>query len=208
VSDHEDRKREVVRFYDGLLADKEGSEILGFSSDRSQRVRFEALCSIGDLDGRSVLDVGCGRGDLCGYLEHRGWSVDYRGVDIHPGLIELAARTWPKGRFAVRDILADDARDEVDYVIASGVFGLTPNGDEAFIDAMLGRMMALARRGVSVNFLSRRTPNPMDPRSHYAEPVDELRRALRLTPNVVLRHDYKVNDFTVHLRHDPPGEGR
>jgi SAM-dependent methyltransferase len=206
VSDHEDRKREVVRFYDGLLADKEGSEILGFSSDRSQRVRFEALCSIGDLDGRSVLDVGCGRGDLCGYLEHRGWSVDYRGVDI-PRADRAGRAHLAEGRFAVRDILADDARDEVDYVIASGVFGLTPNGDEAFIDAMLGRMMALARRGVSVNF-SRAAPEPDGSRSHYAEPVDELRRALRLTPNVVLRHDYKVNDFTVHLRHDPPGEGR
>jgi SAM-dependent methyltransferase len=210
VSDarHEERVREVVAFYDDLLSGKEGSEVLGFSSDRSQRVRFDALCGVADLGGRSVLDVGCGRGDLFGYLRDRGLDVDYRGVDIHPGLIDLARRTWPDGRFDVRDLLADDAVDavdEADYVLASGIFGLTPNGDPAFVDAMLERMVALARRGVAVNFLSTWTPNPQDPRSWYADPVETLARARRLTPRVVLRHDYKPNDFALYLRLDEPG---
>jgi len=71
---------------------------------------------------------------------------------------------------------------------------------------MLRRMMDMAHRGVSVNFLSARTPNPLDPRSHYANPEETLARALGLTRNVVLRHDYKPNDFTIYLRHGRPGE--
>jgi SAM-dependent methyltransferase len=210
VSRADDRNRKVVSFYDGLLADCSGSEILGFSSNRSQQVRFAALCDIGDLSGCSVLDVGCGRGDLFGYLGEQGVAVDYHGVDIHPGLIELATKTWPAARFSVRDVLegvgAGEAGAEVDFVIASGVFGLAPNGDPEFIDAMLARMMTLARRGVSVNFLSALTPNPMDPLSHYADPAETLERGLKLTRNVVLRHDYKPNDFALHLLHGGPGE--
>jgi hypothetical protein len=101
----------------------------------------------------------------------------------------------------VRDVLVGDATPEVDYVLSSGVFGLTPNGDPDFVRAMLTRMFALARRGVAVNFLSARTPNAMDPRSYYAEPTEILDLALTLTPDVVLRHDYKPNDFAVYLRH-------
>lgn len=50
----------------------------------ARKVRFEALTSIGDLNNSSVLDVGCGFGDLYGYLVGRGIKVDYTGVDINP----------------------------------------------------------------------------------------------------------------------------
>jgi len=201
-----ERNDAVIRFYDGLLAEKSGSEILGFSSNASQHVRFSTLIGIGDLEGRSVLDVGCGAGDLFTYLREAVGEIDYRGVDIHAGLIDYASGRYPEGRFEVRDVLAYDATDEVDYVLSSGVFGLAPNGDPDFIRAMLTRQFALARIGVSVNFLSARTPNPMDERSHYADPTEILELAFTLTRNVVLRHDYKANDFTLYLRHEPPGD--
>src|SRR5512140_794427 len=41
---------------------------LGFRSRSSQIKRFEALVKVGDLDGRRVLDVGCGFGDLLAFL--------------------------------------------------------------------------------------------------------------------------------------------
>ena len=47
---------------------------------------------------------------------------------------------------------------------------------------------------------------PQDPRSWYADPAETLARARRLTPRVVLRHDYKPNDFALWLRHGAPGE--
>jgi SAM-dependent methyltransferase len=208
VTDHEERKRVVLDFFDGLIGAAAGSGVLGYGSNRSQQVRFEALCRIDDLDGMSVLDVGCGRGDLCGYLAERGKTVTYRGVDIHPGMIDLATRTWPAGAFAVRDLLdtPDDAGAEVDYVLCSGLFSLTVHDDASFIERMLRIMLRLARKGVAVNFLSNRTPFPMDHRSYYADPTEMLARALELTPNVALLHDYKDNDFALHMRHGRPGE--
>ena len=44
------------------------SGALGWKSDENQNIRFEILSQIGDMSGLSVLDLGCGHGDLCGYL--------------------------------------------------------------------------------------------------------------------------------------------
>ncbi len=199
-----DRRREIIRFYDALLEDREGTEVLGWSSSWSQEVRFRALADIEDLSGKTVLDVGCGRGDFCGWLRERFDGVDYRGVDLHPGMIERAVAAFPDATFAVRDILEDDAIDEVEYVVSSGLFALTVNSEDAFVDAMLARMAALAGEGVAVNFLSARTTGEKDPRCRYFDPEDVLARAFRLTDQVTLRHDYKPNDFTIHLKHRAP----
>jgi len=204
MTEPEARRRAVVQFYDTLLDDREGSEVLGWSTPWSQEVRFEALAAIGDLSGRTVLDVGCGRGDLCGWLRERYEGVMYRGVDLHAGMIDLARKAYPDAEFTVRDVLEDDSVDEADYVVSSGLFALTVNVETEFVDAMLARMMALAREGVAVNFLSNRTPGPEDPRCRYSDPADILARAFRLTDHVTLKHDYKPNDFTIHLKHRLP----
>ena len=168
MTTHEERRAEVVRFYDELLMTKEGTEILGWSTKESQQIRFAALCGVADLDGRSVLDVGCGRGDLFGYLRDAGLRVDCRGVDIHEGLLDLARKTWPDGRFESRDILEGDAGKEADYVLCSGLFNLIeslPQGARpAFIRGDInfgseGTMKEAEKRGVHYLFKLRQTTN-------------------------------------------------
>ncbi len=50
----------------------------------------------------SVLDVGCGAGLLCRYLDHA--RVRYRGIDLSPTAIAQAAARFPSRRFEVGDI--------------------------------------------------------------------------------------------------------
>src|SRR6185436_17431608 len=50
---------------------------LGFRTRSSQVKRFEALLALGDFDGATVLDVGCGFGDLLAWLRARGIEPDY-----------------------------------------------------------------------------------------------------------------------------------
>jgi 2-polyprenyl-6-hydroxyphenyl methylase/3-demethylubiquinone-9 3-methyltransferase len=54
--------------------------------------------------GTRVLDVGCGNGFTCGEFLRRGCTVV--GVDLSRQGIEIATRTYPKGRFMV--VSADD----------------------------------------------------------------------------------------------------
>ena len=59
----------------------EASEALGWKNRDSQQHRFEELAQIGDLRGCSVLDVGCGHGDLYPYLQERHGEFHYTGID-------------------------------------------------------------------------------------------------------------------------------
>src|SRR5207253_1982593 len=65
---------------------------LGFGRRGSQERRFEALLALGDLHGASLLDVGCGFGDLLGWLHARGIRPRYFGLDICAPMIEHCRR--------------------------------------------------------------------------------------------------------------------
>ena len=56
-----------------------------------------------------VADVGCGAGRVTAYLDGLGLPVF--GIDLSPGMIEVARRTYPGLRFEVGSMLALDVPD-------------------------------------------------------------------------------------------------
>src|SRR6478752_10387552 len=79
---------------------------LGFRSRSSQVKRFEALLELGDLDGRRVLDVGCGFGDFLGFLQGRGIEPVYTGIDVCEPMVRRCIERFGKlARFEVADVL-------------------------------------------------------------------------------------------------------
>lgn len=180
---------------------------LGFNTRSSQEKRFEALIALGDFDGRSLLDVGCGFGDLLAFLLERGIHPVYTGLDICEPMIERCEARFAAeaGRFIVGDALEYEPRERYDFVVASGLFGLDTLGARERIRPTLERMFDLCRVGLAVNFLSARYPSPVEGRV-YVEPGKALEVALELTPAARLDHDYLPNDFTVHLHRTPPWE--
>jgi SAM-dependent methyltransferase len=191
---------EVLRYFDRRL-DEFGAtvEAVDWGSADSQRARFAALAAVGALDGCRVLDVGCGLGDFCGYLERVAKGVDYQGGDLNPRMVAAAAGRYPAHRFAVLDLLKEDPPGgSYDYVVASGLFYLR---DEQFQRAMVGRMFECCRQAVAFNSLSA-WADRRDPGEYYADPARVLDFCHRLTRRVVLRHDYLPNDFTVYAYRD------
>lgn len=71
--------------------------------------------------GEKVLDIGCGPGDILGYLPH----VDYLGIDMSPEYIEAAQRRFgTMGRFVCTDVglaTLEAERGTFDLVLATGV---------------------------------------------------------------------------------------
>ena len=73
-----------------------GFASLLWASPDSQAVRFRALTRLWDLNGLSVLDVGCGRADFLDFLLARGVRpADYVGIEA---VAELADEAERKGR--------------------------------------------------------------------------------------------------------------
>lgn len=57
-----------------------------------------------------VADVGCGPGRVTGYL--RGLGIDAFGIDLSPGMVDVARRKWPGVRFEVGSMTALDIADD------------------------------------------------------------------------------------------------
>lgn len=175
----------VVNYYSERLK-QYGPNVmaLGWGSLESQQLRFKVLSEIADLSGQSVLDFGCGFGDLYAYIPN---SL-YFGYDNDPRMMELARAKYPGAVFT--DFLQDIV--EVDYVLASGTFNLECNWKDE-----IGKLWRLSKKGMAVNFTSelasKKTPGIV-----YADPFDTARFCSRLTRNFVLRHDYRGNDFTIY----------
>jgi SAM-dependent methyltransferase len=76
--------------------------------------------------GTPVADLGCGPGHVTGWLAARGATAV--GVDLSPGMIEVARREQPGAEFRVGDLLSLPAADgEFGAVIAFySVIHLTP----------------------------------------------------------------------------------
>ena len=177
---------------------------LGFRTPGSQVRRFEALLALGDFDGATLLDVGCGFGDFLAFLHERGIRPHYTGIDLCEPMVSRCRERFADhdATFAVSDALAYEPGQRFDYVVASGIFGLDAAGTRERIAPTLARMLDWSRVGAAANFLSARSPSPAEGRV-YVEPATVLEMALGLTPAVRLDHGYLPNDFTIHLYKTP-----
>jgi SAM-dependent methyltransferase len=66
--------------------------------------------AVHDADGGPVADVGCGPGHVTAYLHNLG--VDAFGIDVSPGMVDVARAEHPKLRFEVGSMTALDLADE------------------------------------------------------------------------------------------------
>ncbi len=173
-----------------------------WGSVESQRDRFLVLSELGNFEGKSILDVGCGFGDFYGFLrEKKILFKSYLGVDISDKMITIAMRKFPDACFDVEDLLIEpSAGASFDFVVASGIFPLETPYWKEITESTLHRMYDLCRIGVGVNFLSSFTTGKKFARSHYTNPGDMVDFVCQnLSPRIILRHDYRPNDFTLYI---------
>lgn len=77
----------------------------------------DVMRECGDARGLRVVEVGCGDGHVAAYLAARGVVVD--GLDLSPGMVNVARRAYSQLTFHVGDVLAlplDDA--SLDAIVA------------------------------------------------------------------------------------------
>jgi cyclopropane fatty-acyl-phospholipid synthase-like methyltransferase len=72
-------------------------------------------------EGESILDFGCGVGDLVPFIRSNIDDFDYTGVDINEKFIGEASRTYPAYDFRHIDS-PSEIRGRFDLVVAIGVF--------------------------------------------------------------------------------------
>jgi len=194
----EEEKRAIIKRYNERLK-KYGYDprTLGWFKNR-QPIRFKVLSEIGELNNCSILDVGCGFGDLYGFLLEKGLNVKYTGYDINPNLIKIAREVYPEARFEVKDIEEEEVNERFDWVFSSGVFNFKTSCNEVFIQTMLRRMFQICRKGVAADFMSTYVDFKKE-EIYYARPEDIFSFCKTLSKRVALRHDYMPFEFCVYI---------
>jgi len=187
-----------ILFYSDLAA-KHGASLAGVGQTaRSQTKRFAAILKIGDLEGRTLLDVGCGYGHLYTYLQNRRISVDYTGFDITPAMIEIARQANPEiaDRFQLVDIMTEDLSGQYDYVVCNGALNVDWGNNLSVMTRMIQRMYSLCGIGMAITMTSALTKRPTRG-TYYFDPAEIVRRISPLCQNFILDHSYLPHDFAL-----------
>ena len=197
-----ENKQRVRKFYAGRL-DRYGQtpEASDWGSFESQEARLRIMAQMVAFPGKRILDVGCGLGNLFGFLEKGQIDCDYMGVDIVPEVVDAACRAYPKGSFQVLDILEQRPPGPFDLVCLSGTLNLRIENHGAWVREMVEKMFEIAREAVVFNLMSLHA-DFTDPQYYYADPVKLVSHAFSLTRNLVLNHGYMPHDMTLVLKKD------
>lgn len=200
-----DKKIILDHFSETIKKHRIGPKAVSWGSEDSQKIRFRVLSEIGDLNGKTILDVGCGLGDFYGFLvnEKKLKLRKYLGIDINPLMIIGAKKKYPGVEFRVGDLTGVLPKESFDYVFESGIFNLKIPHWEKFVYKVLTQMYEVSKVGVGANFLSIFSPFTKDKNSYYADTCEVLRFVFtKLTTKAIFRHDYKPNDFTIFFYKD------
>lgn len=204
-------------YYEDLLAKHgENYKALDWNSTESQKLRYKILKEIflysKKASNLSMLDVGCGFGDLYGYFKAEGLlnrhRISYTGYDISSRLIEVAKKRYPGAKFEVKDILKDRYVPKFDYVFCSGIFNIrtTEKAEHLdFVKEMIFRFFDLAACGVGINFLSEgalpksEVEDINEGRYYYFKPEEIVNFCRFVCGRFIVRHDYHPGDFSLFL---------
>ncbi len=179
----------------------EDPRAVGWKSPAGQQKRFEVLCSIGDLNNCSILDVGCGHGDLRGYLEGRCTGLRYLGIDQVEPLLEVAIKKYghlPETSFFTGDFSAAEL-PVADYILACGALSYR-NSDPDFIFKTIAKLFNSCRLGFGFNLLGK--IESVDGILVAYDPEVILQHCRSLSSYTVFREGYYEDDFTVWMKHD------
>jgi SAM-dependent methyltransferase len=171
-----------------------------------QDVRFSVLTSQYDFAGKSVLDIGCGFGDINTVLTSLyGTNYTYHGIDLVADLVNEGRKHFnaPHITFEVGNFLTHPAIEKYDYIVASGTFNLKLKDLDGydFITMCMDKAFGLANDGIAFDFLSDKVDYQLADTFHSA-PERILQMAYARTRNVVLRNDYMPFEFATFMFKD------
>jgi SAM-dependent methyltransferase len=179
-----------------------GFRSLLWASPKTQRARFAVIARAIIVDRRIILDAGCGRADLLGYLLKQGVApAEYIGLEAVEELARAAEeRRYERARIVRGDFVREPLRlcMGAEAIIFCG--SLNTLRDPEFYATLRHAFMATGEDLV-FNFLSSAA---LAGKLYlfWRTPADVERFARTLTGRVDVYEDYLNGDCTIALRKD------
>lgn len=166
------------------------AKALHWYSKNTQYKRFEVLISyIKDIENSSLVDVGCGLGDLLLYFEETNLKPDiYLGIDCEEFMLDICKKRFEKEVFLKLDILKDEI-PKADYLICSGALNILLKED--FLKA-IKNCYKYSKKGFIFNFLTEKS-------IHDLSVEDIYYFCKSFCKKVTISEEYLHNDATFFL---------
>ena len=177
------------------------AKALQWTDEKAAEKRYKEIVADLDLEGKTILDIGCGFGDIIPFIEEKARHFEYKGVDIVPDFIETAKKRHSGYEFEVGDFYGNPGDRKYDIVMTSGTLNAKGYDVMEFRKKAIKIMFDHAKEAVVFN-MAGNYPQPKskdDGRVFYANSVEVLEYSLTLTNKVIFRHQYHDKDFTVVL---------
>lgn len=192
-------KEYLIRYYSDLLMHHKDNPGAVQWSLQGQAIRHKALLDLsGKINETTVLDYGCGKGDLLSLIKTQGNRVRYTGVDITHAMLVVAREKHPEARFIVHDIEDGPLDDSFDFTFICGVFNFNISGVEEGMKNSTRLLFNHTSRRLILNALTSEHSKSYD--LHYVDPEDLLRFAkTHITADAHIRLDIIPGDIFLVL---------
>ena len=140
------------------------------------------------LEDKSVLDVGCGSGDLSAFVRKLG-ATTYLGIDMYEPAIQSAKQKYPDETFLLEDFLSVKLTQAYDYAFCSGSLTVKLASDNyAFLTATIAKMLKFTTMGLVFNVLTDDDKDPDKDLFFYnPERVETIGKNIALGGNIILQ---------------------
>lgn len=171
---------------------------------RSMAIRFRELVRLVPVEGKTIMDAGCGLGDLLPYLYAKSVNFRYVGYDIKPEFIEEASKHFEGHDFKVGDPL-NNRLGLYDIVISSGAMNGNVKNWLKKRQKMIATLFDQTGEVLAFNMAGGVNPPPSDSLIAYADANEIYEYCKTLAKDVNLNTGYLRNDFTITMFKKHPG---
>ena len=166
-----------------------------------QNLRFDKTLNFVNLTTQpihSILDVGCGFGDLGNWLSSHFPNIEYTGIDINSNLIEIGKRRFGLNLYQ-QDNIFDFEQNSFDLVVSNGIFNAQLHHEDQldYLDQYLVSFHKICSVGFSCDFMS----NYVDfkhPGSYHTKEQDVINIVKKFTKRYIIRNDYLDFEFMIY----------
>lgn len=197
--------KSVIEYYtDKIKKHGPNSQGVDWNGKDSQYLRFDILSNIfRDKSNFSLLDYGCGYGELLSYLHAKDYkNIKYMGFDLSNEMLSQASKKHKEGNF----INKIPNNFKVDYAILSGTLHIKLKISESkwknHVLKTLNHLNQITDKGFSFNLLTSYSDEEYKKdRLYYASPEYIFSYCKQnFSKDVLLDHSYGLYEFTVFVK--------
>ena len=188
---------------------KNSPEIVGFN-DLQQQIDSYEIATESIEPGESILDFGCGRGDLYNFLYNKNGEVPkYKGIDINEPLINTGIQKYaPDINIETKDWNKLDNTYQSTWCVNVGSlctrYDSSTKDDFTIVTETIDKMMTLCTLGsVLILFSSNMPADAQEDQFIITDPTHVFNYAIKkygqITGNIILDHSFSDSAYKITI---------